>query len=250
MNELDDENKILEMLRAVPYNKVCIFNDDTESKNIYESLIEKKDQWMDNSGEKNIPPDFINNSESIMLEVMRVNDTNSESNRRETQMYDEILKSGFLSAFPDAKDVTCIPHVHSQSYKSYKESFKHALSKHNGKVEKYKNNHPGINRIVFFICDESEAYFECQENYDGIFVGKTHFWFYDKFFVDILKEINVDLIIWYTPYKVLERYDMNCPEVVLIKPRTFHSDIIIYDDDRMIDATQVAKIEMDPIYYD
>ncbi|MBO5349248.1 MAG: hypothetical protein J6A89_05475 [Clostridia bacterium] len=32
-------------------------------------------------------------------------------------------------------------------------------------------------------------------------IGKIHYWFLDKSFINILKESEVDYLIWYSPYK-------------------------------------------------
>lgn len=115
MNEFDNENRILDLLRTVPTSKVYILCDDDESKSVYESLLINVDNWIDNSSKTAPPPDYVNPNESIMMEIMRVNDTNSEVNREETRMQHELSDSGILKMFPGTVNICCIPNVHSQS---------------------------------------------------------------------------------------------------------------------------------------
>jgi len=242
MNELDNEARILELYRAVPTDKVCILFDDDESKRIYESVALKIENWIDNSAKNSPSPDYLNPTESIMMEIMRVNDTNSEANRRETELQKELADSGIMDLFPNVNVATCIPNVHNQSYDSYINSFVNAVEKHNSKINKYKENHPDINKVVFFICDESEAYYECQERTRQGFRGRLHIWFGDKSFMCILKKAKVDAVIWYTPYKVLERDGIDFPEVVVINPSMIdESALIAYNNGYMLDAAQVKR---------
>ena len=243
MNELDNENRILELFRAVPTEKVCILFNDEDSRSIYESLAFKKDNWNDNSAKSAPPPDYLNPSESIMLEVMRVNDTGSEMNRGESRMQQELLNSGILDSFPDVQNISYVPNVHSQSYEKYCNSFVKTVENHNSKIEKYKANHPEIDRVVFMICDESEAYYEVQEQTEKGFKARVHIWFGDISFMKTLKNTGADAIIWFTPYKVLERDGISFPDVVVINPRLIDDNMLErFDGEHMVDATQVKRV--------
>lgn len=243
MNELDSENRILEYLRNVPTTKVCILYDDEVSKTVYESLLNNIDCWVDNSAKSALPPDYINAIDSIMMEVMRVNDTGSDTNREESKMQQELKDSGILKMFPNNVNICCVPNVHNQSYENYLKSFSHTVKKHNSKVKNYKLNHPNIDKTVFLICDESEAYFELCELTNNGFQGNVHQWFFDSSFMSVLKNTTVDIVIWFTPYKALERDGIEFPNVVVINPLLIDdSELIGYDIDRMLDETQVQRI--------
>lgn len=243
MNELDNENRILELFRCVPTEKVCILSEDAFSRSVYESLVNAPDNWIDNSGKSNPPPDYLNHKESIMLEMMRVNDTGSASNRRESEMQHELSDSGILSLFPNLKSITCVPDVHSQSYDNYIKSFTSSLTKHNGKIEKYKTNHPGIDHVVFFICDESEAYFEMHELTSKGYRAIEHRWFMDERFMSVIKSTNADTVIWFTPYKVMERDGLNYPDITVINPKLVDDSMLIkYESDLMVDTTKVERV--------
>ena len=243
MNELDSENRILEYLRDVPTAKVCILFDDDASKNVYESILNSKDNWIDNSSKSALPPDYINSIDSIMMEVMRVNDVCSETNREESKMQHELYDSGILKMFPNNINVCCVPNVHSQCYENYLKSFIQTVQKHNSKIEKYKNNHPDIIKTVFLICDESEAYFELCEPTSNGFRGNAHQWFWDSRFMSVLKNTSVDIVIWFTPYKALERDGIDFPKVVVINPLLIdEGKFVEYNIARMVDATRIQRV--------
>ena len=239
MNEFDDENRILELIRDVPSQKVGFLSDDDSSKTVFESLIGCPEKWVDNSGKDAPPPDYLNPSDSIMMEVMRVNDTDSASSKRESELQEEIAKSGLLDSFPNVKNIICVPNIHSQSYSSYVKSFNHAIKKHDVKIEKYHSNHPGFKTIAFLVCDESEAYFETHGEAKGI----IHTWFRDKAFMSTLLECRAQCVIWFTPYKALERFGINYPEIVVINPELIDSkDWVNYDAEFMSDASKALSI--------
>jgi hypothetical protein len=244
MNEFDDESRVLELFRTVPTDKVCILFDDVDSRIVYESIVVNKNNWIDNSGKAALPPDYLNPTESLMMEIMRVNDTNSESYRRETELQVEIRDSGILQLFPKAINVTCVPDVHSQSYDHYLKSFTKTIEKHNSKICNYKKNHPGINKIVFLVFDESESYYECHSKSGAGFNARVHMWFFDRAFMSSLKMISADTVIWFSPYKALERDGLNFPDVVVINPQLIdESKLENYDSKLMIDTTKVQRIK-------
>ena len=233
---MDDENRILELLRAVPSYKVGFLSEDDISKTIMKSLVEYPEKWVDNSGKSKQPPDYLNLSDSIMMEVMRVNDTDSASNKRESELQEEIAKSGILDSFPEVKVISCVPNIHTQSYSSYFKSFAHAVKKHDAKIDKYHNNHPGIEKVVFLICDESEAYFERH----GAAKGIVHTWFIDKVLMSTILECRAQCVIWFTPYKALERFGIKYPEIVVINPQLIDPKALVtYNEKLMFDATKV-----------
>ena len=76
--------------------------------------------------------------------------------------------------------------------------------KHNNQIDLYGKNHPGY-KTIFLVLDESSAYFEMESIMDnGVIKGKPHYWFWDNSFVNILKKLNIDYLIWYAPFKYYE----------------------------------------------
>ena len=39
---------------------------------------------------------------------------------------------------------------------------------------------------------------------DGVVKGQPHYWFWDSMFVNILKKLRIDYLIWYAPFKYYE----------------------------------------------
>ena len=65
----------------------------------------------------------------------------------------------------------------------YCKGFERTVKKHIGKIENYRNNHPGY-KLIFFVFDESSGiYFENEGN-DA---GRLHFHFLDNKFINVFK---------------------------------------------------------------
>ena len=159
-------------------------------------------------------------------------------------MQAEIRNSGILELFPKAINVTCVPDIHTHSYDHYLKSFTKTIEKHNSRICNYKKNHPEINKIVFFICDESESYYECHPKSGVGFNARVHMWFLDRAFMSSLKRISADTVIWFSPYKVLDRDVLSFPDVVVINPKMIDdSKLENYDSELMIDTTKVQRIQ-------
>ena len=76
--------------------------------------------------------------------------------------------------------------------------------KHNNQIDLYERNHPGY-KTIFLVLDESSAYFEMESVMNnGVVKGQPHYWFWDSMFVNILKKLRIDYLIWYAPFKYYE----------------------------------------------
>lgn len=137
----------------------------------------------------------------------------------------QIRKSGLLDSFPNVKNVivtavTDLPTDEDHNYKFYYSNFERVLMKHNNQIDLYGKNHPGY-KTIFLVLDESSAYFEMESIMDnGVIKGKPHYWFWDNSFVNILKKLNIDYLIWYAPFKYYEvplgEEKSDLPEVCVI----------------------------------
>ena len=210
---------------------VCLF---TDSKSVYPILVSLVDdkkwktEWVDTSAKNAPPPDFVNDQEKIMLEVMRIDDhaferdgksinpTNQKARKTEKEMK-ALINNGILHVQKDAQLlVTCnsdLPSVEDHNYGYYTANFKRIIEKHKNKIALYRKNHPGYT-LVFFVFDESSMY--CKMNKPDMivkkgefFFGTPHGWFYDKAFLDVIKNTGIDYFIWFTPYKRIDLID--CP---------------------------------------
>lgn len=190
--------------------------------------------WSDSSGKSDPPPDFYNDKLKLMMDVMRIDDHAFESkngkivnptNQRESVIQKQIRKSGLLDSFPNVKNVivtavTDLPTDEDHNYKFYYSNFERVLMKHNNQIDLYGKNHPGY-KTIFLVLDESSAYFEMESIMDnGVIKGKPHYWFWDNSFVNILKKLNIDYLIWYAPFKYYEvplgEEKSDLPEVCVI----------------------------------
>ena len=215
MNNFDDENRILELFQGYEGNVAFLPEINEESVDIYEKLhdIDNWSKWIDSSGKKDPPPDFYSDAFRLMMDVMRIDDHAFVSgnnvinlvNTAESKIQEEIEQSGLLEALPNIKNRFVIPYMREDTeedhnYTRYYENFKRTIEKHNSKINRYKNNHPNF-KTIFFVMDESSAYCEVKQKSDGLhkvgdqLVGKPHFHYEDKRFIDVIK-VGFVFLIW------------------------------------------------------
>lgn len=236
MNFFDDESKIIECLQDVKLNRVLPLNNSTAVREIFASIHDTEEWklWSDSSGKSDPPPDFYNDKLKLMMDVMRIDDHAFENkngkivnptNQQESIIQKEIRKSGMLDSFPNVKDVivtavTDLSTYEDHNYKFYYSNFERVLMKHNNQIDLYEKNHPGY-KTIFLVLDESSAYFEMEAKMDnGVLKGQLHYWFCDNMFVNILKKLRIDYLIWCTPFKYYEvpqgEEKIDLPEVCII----------------------------------
>lgn len=220
MNYFDDESKIVKSLQDVPLNKVFLSNDVSAAKEIFVSIHDAEEWklWSDSSGKADPPPDFYNDKLKIMMDIMRIDDhafvkkngkVVNPTNQQESIMQKEIRKNGILDNFPNVKDVrvtavTNLPTEEDHNYKFYYSNFERVLMKHNNQIDLYEKNHPGY-KTIFLVLDESSAYLEIESKMDNdVMRGRPHYWFWDNTFIKILKQLKIDYLIWYAPFKYYE----------------------------------------------
>lgn len=207
----DDELKIIEEVHNLVPNECLILSDKENSDNylktvgILDSLLDDDYlvNWKDNSSSR-FPPDFINEKDSLMLEVMRIDDHSPDGKvnpvlAKEKQMHKEL--EDILKLFPNVENIFCnpvtdLPTDQDHNYKNYYKSFQRALRKHISKIGKYRTYHPN-KKLVFLVMDEtSGVYFETKDNLKG----RLHLAFFDNKFVSEFIEADIDYLILYSPY--------------------------------------------------
>ena len=110
-----------------------------------------------------------------------------------------------------------------------------------------KENHPGY-RVVFFVMDESSAYFELDSRNERIIEGEwstgiPHLWYRDEVFVNAFVSSEIDYLIWYAPFKHCDAFSetdgtpFTPPSAVVYNIREFCAPLIKYDEERM-DSTE------------
>lgn len=202
MNNFDKESRIIDFYRHTSQSNVLLCtNSDSESE-LWKSLIDNDRfaNWIDMSGKGDPPPDYYNDVENLMMDVMRVDDHPKKNhvNAKESKIQKEIANSGLLEIFPNVQNIfvnsVCgnIPTEKDHSFQFYVDNFQRVVNEHKRKIESvYQKNHPN-HKTIFFIMDEtSGGYFNN---------GEIYTWWNDRNFLDCIFDSNIDYIIWFTPY--------------------------------------------------
>lgn len=177
--DYDIERNILEDIHELDPHQCFIFSDAEGSDNYISTAKIIDDilgdncfkKWIDNTNSQ-FPPDFINEEDSLLMEVMRIDDHSPDGKvnpnlSRQRSMRKEI--EAIREIFPNAKRfimnaVTDLPTEEDHNYKYYYSSFRRTVRKHLSKLDEYKKNHPG-KKVIFLVVDEtSGVYFEAKTN--------------------------------------------------------------------------------------
>lgn len=219
MNYFGDENNIISYLH-MHCSKVEVLTDIDELATKTIELIlnpQKWSLWIDTASKSDPPPDFYCPTEQIMMEVMRIDDHSfigkkggviNETNARESQIQKELRQ-----LFPDTNHIivnaiTDLPGKEDHNYSRYLASIKRVTDQHIKHINQYRNNHPGY-KLVFLIFDESSAYCETDNQtviQNGIkkdqpIWGKRHFFFADKAMLESFRDVDIDYLLWFAPFK-------------------------------------------------
>lgn len=241
MNLYDNEAEIIRDFQLVPTDCICIIpNGEAESSDVVLSVLDEDrwKQWVDSSGKGDPPPDFYSDTYGSMMDVMRVDDHGFISKKgkvvnptlaKEHEIIKDFERKGLFVTNPDVRlqvlASTDLPTDEDHNYSFYRDSFRRTIASHIKKIKRYKENHPGY-KVIFFVLDESSAYFELDSCTRRIsegeaFSGYPHLWYEDKEFIEAFANTEIDYLIWYTPYKHCTAFsedDGNClilPQVVV-----------------------------------
>ncbi len=236
MNFFDNENKIIEWFQNVECSSVCFPVERDELIAIFQAIHNEEQWklWKNSSGKSDPPPDFYCNKLKLMMDVMRVDDhahknkkgkVVNPTNAQESVMQKELRESGILDRFPNAENIICnaitdLPTEQDHNYTFYKNNFARTVEEHKRKIGLYKQNHPDF-KTIFFILDESSAYFEAEQKCNKIFYGisiegSPHFWFIDKAFTKVFMGSEIDYVVWFAPFKQEHLFcDIVLPEVAV-----------------------------------
>lgn len=237
MKTFDDEQFILDNYRTFPTFKIKYFGRFFHCfiiEKITKSFLFSK-SWINSSSKDALPPDFHNNKYHTMMEFMRIDDCINELNGKHIpnsfEKTNNTLKKLCGNNYKKVKNnsmIYFIPNtLNSDEYnfKGYFNNFQRVIIKHSKKVEKYRQNYPKCKKMVFFVCDESNNYVQVSNKEDlnkedeknlTLENFKIHYCFYDKKFIDVIKNCNADYVIWMYVYKCLYingkkiKYPMAC----------------------------------------
>ena len=255
--DFDIESNILEWVSELEPGQCAIISDSMGSENyqntvrVLETLSEDGlfDRWRDNSA-SDLPPDFIDEKDGLMMEVMRFGDYFPDGKKnpnlvRQREMSREL--EPMMHLFPNAKHVITIPSTDlptekDHNYRFYYNSFKRTVRKHLGKIPKYRQNHPG-KRLVFLAADESSGvYFERAPGEEETSFGKLHIPFFDKRFLEAFERSDLDYLILFCPfnhYESLGRH-LELPNLVIFDVKNLAASDMLqrigYDEARMFSS--------------
>ena len=233
MRTFNDESVIIEFFQNIKTNEILILGNENNCVNILNTILntEKWKEWIDSSKKDQTPPDFYNNRENIMMEVMRIDDhayVNKKNKvinpqlQQENKVKDMLLNNINFSNLNKntvffLNVCTNLPTEEDHNYIRYKNNFKRVINKHKNQIENYKKNHPNY-KLIFFVFDESAAYIEAankKEKVSNLPLGRPHLHFLDKDFITTIDECNVDYIIWYAPFKRIKNFPVAYPKVAI-----------------------------------
>lgn len=251
----DSEINILKDIRELEPSECLIISDDEGTENYYKvvSIINGilsdsgLAKWKDNSKSK-FPPDLINEEDSLMMEVMRVDDHSPDGSKnpvlaRQREMSEEVRP--FMERFPEdtplfINAVTDLPTEEDHNYRFYYSSFQRTLRKHLRKLGTYQRNYPNM-KIIFLVFDEtSGVYIEKAFVENGEIMGRLHFPFFDTRFLNEFIDSDLDYLMWYIPYNHYETKGNHIilPRLILIDIKNARDRVILqrceYDENKMI----------------
>lgn len=255
--DYDIEVNILEDIHKLDSKQCFIFSDEEGSDNylatakIIDDILGDAcfNKWSDNS-KSQFPPDLINEEDSLLMEVMRIDDHSPDGKMnpnlsRQRSMRKEV--DAMREMFPSAKRfimnaVTDLPTEEDHNYKFYYLSFQRTVRKHLSKIHEYKKNYPD-KKMIFLVADETSGiYFEAITANNEIVAGRPHLVFLDKRFINEFIDSELDYLILYCPYNHFNSIEQHepLPQLTIfdIKNMKKNKNIPLYnyDEDRMVSS--------------
>lgn len=224
MKKKTEELWRVEDLQMEDYKDVLLTGETEEEADIFELVHDRKQwrKWTDSSGKGDLPPDFYCASKKIMMDVMTVDDNSFIGKKGKlvnptkaciSQMKKQLDNLYGINEESNAR-IMCIPDTglpteEDHNYKFYKDNFIRVIESHKKKIANYKINHEGY-KVIFLIVDESTAYMEkiigpfAKPDTGVVRKGQIHKFFADKAFTDTFMNSEIDYVIWYAPYKLVQ----------------------------------------------
>jgi hypothetical protein len=246
MNFFDDEQKIIDKFQMVLTQDVFFPRQTKDAVTVFKAVHNSENwgKWKNNSGKADPPPDFLCEEYNMMMEVMRVDDHAHYNekrvlvnpvNQRESMLQKEV-RERILSENPGfdlsgidimINAISGLPTNEDHNYKFYYENFKRVLDKHIKNIPLYKANHPD-KKLVFFVFDESTGYLVTdaqtaqKEMVAGEFFYAEPVWhFFDKKFIAVFRNSDIDYLIWYAPNKMFHGAPIQPPEVCVFDVKKY-----------------------------
>lgn len=260
MDIFDNELEIIEFFRETETRETLLLpENDENAEQVYLSIVQKWEKWTNSSGKSDPPPDFFSDELGYMMDIMRVDDhghlgRNGKSIinptlQRESEVMRELKQKGILDVFPNAQPHlivdTKLPTDEDHNYIFYRDNFNRTIGSHIKKIANYRLNHPGL-KTIFLVFDESSLYFESLEvrkthKIGDSCLGQPHYWFLDNAFVQMIKESEIDYLVWFTPYKHFDLFSLTgnrieLPKVTVVNVKRFNGPFKDYKAENMTSA--------------
>lgn len=256
MGIFDKESEIIEFFQtSISPSEVALIPENDETEQVFQSISDEESwaKWTDTSGNNDPPPDFYCDEDGLMMDVMRVDDHGYISEKgktvnptltREREVTKELQENGILDQFPGAKlhllVDTKLSTEEDHNYMFYRDNFVRTVEAHKKKIHRYRENHPNC-KVIFFVFDESSAYMEPLRKTNNpvkgqLHCGRVHVWFNDSAFIKVLKDSDIDYIVWFTPYKKIEFLGkgLDLPRAVVYNIKDLPQEQFEYNEDRMM----------------
>lgn len=253
----DKESNIIDLFHSVSAHEIALIPESTQSEAVLKCVWDETlwQEWTDSSAKDAPTPDFFNDTEKLMMEVMRVDDHGRKKKgtiinptyMRERELEHELRESGLIDENSGEQKIiinaiTELPTEEDHNYRFYFENFRRTVEHHRNKIDNYQRNHPGY-KLIFFVFDESSAYFEADLPHKHvasreIVSGHPHYYFMDKRFIDIIKDAGADFFVWYAPFKLLlsDEGKIDLPKACVFDCKDDLMPLIEYDMNKMVSA--------------
>lgn len=220
------------------------------AQTIYTSILDKE-SWGDLTAPSTNRPDFYSSKHSIMMEFMNIDcETIHEDGTIDPVNSKEIGsnmravgKSGLIENNADVTVFTTPSVDYSgkkDSYTNYINGAKRVISKHIDNIPEYHTNHPN-STLGFVFIDFTLPYMVCKSKEDVVRFNsgeevhvELHHWCRDEAIINLLKDKDIDFVIWYTPYKIKDYNIINpeWPQLCIFNPRLVET--VSYDPELVV----------------
>lgn len=137
-----------------------------------------------------------------------------------------------------------LPSLEDHNYRFYYENFERVLTKHIKNIPLYRENQPG-KKLIFFVFDESTGYLQVDDAelakrgpvaLEPV-LARPVFHFFDKRFIDVFQNSDIDFLVWFTPYKMFHGALIQPPKVCIFDmKRVKYKYIVDYPEDMIVSS--------------
>ena len=256
METMDNECFIIENFKLIPSRKIAYFGNFFHCFRV-ETLIKSpmfSKSWIDTSSKSGTPPDFHNNKHRIMMDVMRIDDCINERNGNHVansfQKENNYMKNHMGKNYKKKHNASLYfiadtKNNDDYNFIGYLNNFERVLMNHSNKVNSYKNNYPKCKNCILFVCDESNVYVQLTDKDDlkrknPINKFYPHNCFIDSKFLNIIKNVNAEYVVWMGRWKslLINGKQIKMPQAAIYETKHLNIKGFEYDHDLMFKVVE------------